>query len=682
MCMHVIRHSAGLTLWAATLAWLPMHVVRAQATPHSKGASLEESVDASIRPGNDFFAYANGAWLRAAQIPTGKERWGAREEAAALTRRRVAQLLDDAGSAAPKTLARRVADFRAAYANDSAIETKGMGALAGTFRRIDEVRDQKALARLLGREMRADVDPLTWGVYRSASVLGFAVQHSIHGEKTYAPFLLQGGLGLGDRTRYLATDTAALALRAKYLGYIARQLSQAGFDNPPQRAAAVLALETAIAQTQASSEASANDRNADSVWTRADFARRAPGMDWAAFLDAAGLGKEPSIIAWQPSAVTGLASLVASQSLETWKDYLRFQAIDTRADVLPRAFAEAALAMHGVTTSRAQRATDATNTALSDAVGRMYADRYFPAAQKARVQAIVARVKAAFAKRVATATWMSPATTTQALTKVRTLYIGVGYPDHWPSEDDLVVNATDAFGNMERVLARDRARALSHLRKAFDATEWLMPAQLPGAILVFQQNTYDFSAALLQPPKFDPAASDAATFGAVGAIIGHDITHYIDVLGADYDTTGRMKHWWTPEDSTHFQSLAEPLVKQFSAYRPFPDASVNGVATRTENVADLGGLVAAFDAYRATLGANVGKTQVRKSDREFFIAFAQSWRSKWTDAALHAYVVNGDHAPDPYRIATVRNMDAWYDAFDVRPGDALYLDPAARVRIW
>jgi predicted metalloendopeptidase len=224
---------------------------------------------------------------------------------------------------------------------------------------------------------------------------------------------------------------------------------------------------------------------------------------------------------------------------------------------------------------------------------------------------------------------------------------------------------------------------VSRLGKPIDRTEWWIAPQTAGAILVFQQNAYDFSAALLQAPKYDPTESDAASYGAIGAIIAHDVSHFVDVLGADYDTTGAMRHWWTPEDSSRFQALAEPLVNQFSNYHPFPDIAINGKLTQTENIADLAGLGAAFDAYRLTLGSKVSdKAYVRQQDREFFIAFAQSWRSKISESAMRTQVATNDHAPESYRVATVRNFDAWYDAFDVAPGQRLYVEPQARVKIW
>jgi putative endopeptidase len=642
-----------------------------------------------VRPGDDFFAFANASWLGTATIPAGRTSWTARTEIGELTSRQLAQLLDDADTQPPGSLARKVADYRAAYADEAAIEARGIAPLRPLLDTIGRVQDKAGLTRLLGRGLGADVDPLNWGIYRSSHLMGLSVEPGIHGERRYVAFLVQGGLGLPDREQYVSAAPPMQALRSRYQEYIGRLLALAGVDRAEARAEGVMALETALARGQASIEASTNDHNADTLWTRADFVGQAPGMDWSMFLDAAGLGRESAFVPWQPGAMRSLAALVASEPLETWKDYLRFHAVNAAADVLPRAFADEALALQAAVSGqterspRAQRALDATHSALSDAVGRLYAERHFPAGQKARVQTIVANVRAAFIQRVRTATWMSPATRARALAKLNTLYIGIGYPEHWQDYSDLAVDRRDAAGNLRRIDDRNYRRMVGRLGRPVNPAEWWMPAQRAGAILVFQQNAYDFSAALLQPPKFDPAASDAANYGAIGAVIGHDISHFVDVLGAEYDTDGRMRHWWTAEDMTRFQALAQPLVDQFSGYHPFPDLAVNGRATETENIADLAGLAAAFDAYRKSLGGRAGdRAYVRQQDREFFIGYARSWRGKITDTALRAQVAGDIHAPDRYRIATVRNIDAWYDAFDVQPGQQLYLAPEARVRIW
>ena len=668
----------AVTCSASLPAALPGQAPLHDATP----SRLESTVDTTIRPGDDFFAYANGAWLKEAVLPAGKDRWTVRDDINVLTRRQIAQILYDANSAAPGSLARKVADYRSAFLDEAAIESKGMAPLAPMFSRIDGVSDKRALARLLGSSMHTDADPLNFGVYNSRSVLGLSVEHSIHGEHTYTAFLLQGGLALGDRDAYRSKEPQAVERRARYQKYIARMLSLAGFDRADRRAESVLALETAIAETQATSEASGADSNANNSWTRAEFASKAPGMDWGAFFDAAGIGHQPAIVAWQPSAVKGVATLVASGSLEQWKDYLRFGAIDDRADVLPRAFAAAAAEMRTDQRTRDQLALASTQLAMADAIGDLYAARYFSPAQKARVRGVISNVAAAFREQVSHTAWMSPASRKIALAKLDRLYVGIGYPDTREDWSDLRIDPKNAFGNAQRVADREKRRQLARLNTPYDPHEWVITPQTVGAVLIFQQNAYEFAAALLQSPKYDSTASDAAVYGAIGAIIGHDMSHFVDVLGADYEPDGTTRRWWTTADSANFEAAADPIVRQFSEYQPLAGANVNGRLTRTENVADLAGLTAAFGAYRKSLGEAIAdKAYVRREDREFFIAFAQAFGAKMNEKAMRAQLA-GDHAPEMYRMDTVRNLDAWYDAFDVVPGQRLYLEPHARVRVW
>ncbi|MEP6733281.1 MAG: M13 family metallopeptidase [bacterium] len=656
--------------------------VQAQGPRDHAPSKLESTVDTSIKPGDDFFAYANGAWLKTAVIPAGRDKWGIGDDIRAVTQRQLTAILDDANNASAGTLARKVADFRSAYLNQANIEKRGVAPLTPMLHRIDGVGDQHALTRLLGSWMHADVDPLNVGVFASSSILGLSVEHSIHGEKTYGAFVLQGGLALGDREQYLSKETRAVEQRARYLKYVARMLTLGGFDHAEQRAESVLALETDIAKTQATTQETTVDRNADNQWSRADFTREAPGMDWGAFFEAAGLGKQQVIVVWQPSAVKGVAALVSSRPLDAWKDYLRFHVIDEYADVLPHAFADAAAEMRGDQRTRDQRALAVTKSAMSDAIGELYTDRYFSAAQKARIRGIVVNVTAAFREHVANAAWLSPASRKIALAKIDNLYVGIGYGETRADLSDLRIDANDAFGNSQRVVERNSRQSLERLTKPYDQHEWVMAPQLVGGVLVFQQNAYTVMAAILQPPKYDSTASDAAVYGSIGAVVGHDVSHYVDVLGSDYEPDGRMRHWWTADDSAKFEAAAEPLVRQYSEYQPLPGLHVNGQLTRSENIADLAGLTAAFEAHRKALGAKVAdKEYVRRKDREFFIAFAQASGAKMNDAGMRVQLTN-DHAPEMYRFSTVRNLDAWYDAFDVVPGQRLYLEPHARVHVW
>ncbi len=655
------------------------------AVVHAAGPGVETGV----RPGDDFFEYANGEWLAATEIPAGRPRWNARDEINERTRQQVAALIDDAARAPPGSDARKLGDFRAAWRDEAGIEARGITALAAPFERIDRVRDTVSLARLLGAGMRADVDPLNYGVYDSAHVLGLAVEPGSHGEKNSVAFLLQGGLGLPDREAYLGATPDLQALRADYRSYLARLLALAGFDRADARAAAVLELETALARSHATREASADERSGENLWARAEFPRRAPGMDWPAFFAAALLAHQDAFVVWQPGAVTGLAELVHTQPLEAWRDYLRARVIDQHADVLPRAFAEAALTFRARAAGgaplapRAQRADEAVRRALGGALGRMYAERHFSATQKARVETIVRNVIAAFRRRVAAVSWLSSPGKARALAKFDTLYFGVGYPEAWPNYSSLQVDAADAAGNLQRVAAWTYGDALARLGRPADRRQWWISPHESGAVLVFHQNAYNFAAALLQPPKYDATASDAASYGAIGAIVGHEVSHFFDTLGADYDADGSKNRWWSAADLAAYQEATAPLVQQFSNYRPFADLAIDGKLTLVENLADLAGLEAAFDAYRQTAGAAARDAQTRREqDRQFFLGFARAWRARYGDDALRRQVQSNDHAPERYRVATVRNLDAWYEAFDVRPGQRLFLEPAERVHVW
>jgi putative endopeptidase len=652
------------------------------ALPSADAAAHESGINTAIKPGDDFYAYANGEWLKDTQIPTGKGRWGDRDFYEEKTRRQIAGLIVAAAAFPSGSYQRKVADFYAAYLNTQLIEEKGLAPIKPLLKRIDDVHDKAELTRLLGSDLRADVDPLYFNIYESSNVFGLAVQPSIHGKRTPAAFLLEGGLGLADRDQYLNPSADAQALRVEYRNQIAHDLELAGFDSAARRAEAVMTLETAIAKSHATPEESADEnKNAENLWSRSDFASKAPGMDWSIFFAAAGLSMPGEIVAWQPGAITGTAALVGTSPLDAWKDYLRFHLINRYVEVLPGAFANATQAQKQ--NSRAVRAAEAANKFLPDAVGQMYVERYFSPAAKAKLQSIVADLVDAFCERIAKVQWMAPETKTLAITKLRAVYFGVGYPEKWTDYSRLSIDAADAIGNLRRVADWDYRNALARLGKPIDQTQWVIRPQVVNGVYVPLQNAYNFSAAILQPPKFDLSASDAANYGAIGTIFGHELSHFVDTLGAGFSIQGAMQNWWTKDDLTRLETVSVPLVKQFSGYHPFPDVAIDGKSTLSENTADLGGLNVAFDAYRRSLGARVSdKEYVRQQDRIFFISVARAWRVKITDDALRTQATTDVHSPQIYRTATVRNIDAWYAAFDVLPGQRLYLEPKDRAHIW
>jgi putative endopeptidase len=395
-------------------------------------------------------------------------------------------------------------------------------------------------------------------------------------------------------------------------------------------------------------------------------------------------------VVWQPSAVSGMAALVASEPLETWKDYLRFHLIERNAAYLPRSFVAEHFEFHEHVLSgtpqleaRWKRAVAETNDALGEAVGKLYVARYFKPAEKARAEAMVRNLLAAFAQRLDRLTWMTPATRAQAKAKLATLKVGVGYPDKWRDYSGLEVIGGDAFGNAERARLFEYRRNLAKLGHPVDRGEWVMNPQLVDAVNLPAMNALNFPAAILQPPYFDPGRDPVMDYGAIGAAIGHEISHSFDDQGALFDASGRLRNWWTPEDLAHFRASGARLVEEFDHYQPFPGVHVHGRQTLSENIADVAGLSVAYDAWRLTLGGKPAAGAGGFSgDQLFFLSFAQSWRQKIREPALRERIVTDGHAPDEYRADTVRNLDAWYDAFSVRSGQHLYLAPVDRVRVW
>jgi putative endopeptidase len=467
-------------------------------------------------------------------------------------------------------------------------------------------------------------------------------------------------------------------------------LKLGGVPNPEGKAGAIVELETRMAQAHWSREATGDVRKGNNHWSRADFGAKAPGLDWDAFFAAAGLGKATRFVVWQPSAVSGLSALVASEPLDAWKAWLALHTIEARAAVLPSEFGNGAFGFFGKTMSGAKqqrdrwkRAISATNAALGYAVGRLYVARYFPPAEKARAEAMAANVMAAFRDRIDRLEWMAPATKREAKAKLAVLKVGVGYPDHWLDYSKLDVKPGDAFGNLVRAELWQLHQSLAKLGKPVDRSEWVMTPQTVNAVNLPAMNAMNFPAAILQPPYFDPHRPAALDYGAFGATIGHEVSHSFDNSGALFDSKGRLRNWWTPEDFKHFETSGAQLAAQYDKYRPFPDLAVNGKQTLGENIADLAGLTATYEAYHRSQGGKPAPAADGfTGDQQFFISFEQSWRDKTREPALRNQILTDGHAPGEYRALTVRNLDAWYLAFGVKPGQALYLRPEERVRIW
>ena len=650
------------------------------------------NLDRSVKPGNDFFTFCNGAWLQRTEIPPDRSAVGVFTTLDTLSSQRTADLIAEVGKSAGAATAgaRKIADLYNSYMDEAGIEAKGLAPLRPQLDAIAAIRDEHELARALGETLRADVDPLNNTNFHTANLFGLWVAPAFDDPEHYTAYLLQGGLEMPDREYYLGDNERLQDIRASYLVHVAAVLKLAGFSNVDARADRIVTLEHDIAQTHLTLAASEDVQKANNTWKRTDFGDTAPGLDWVEFFRAAGLTKQASFVVWQPSAIVGESALVASTTLDVWRDWLAFHLIETYARVLPKAFADAHFDFYGKTLSgtteqrpRWQRAVASVNAMLGDEVGKMYVQRYFPPEAKAQAQAMVTNIIAAFRKRIDALTWMDPSTKAEAQAKLGNLYVGIGYPETWRDYSKYEVKADDLLGNLRRGSLFQYHFAVDRLGAKTDRKEWAMTPQTIDAVNLPLQNALNFPAAILQPPFFDPKAAAAVNYGAIGSIIGHEISHTFDTEGAAFDSRGRLRGWWTADDLEHFEAATSRLTAQYDHYEPFSDLAVNGTQTLAENIADLAGLAAAYDGYRAALGTQSPATQDGFSgDQQFFIAFGQNWERKSRKDALRQQILTDPHAPAQYRSYTVRNIDAWYTAFDVKDGDKLYLAPQDRVRIW
>ncbi len=650
------------------------------------------NLDKSVKPGDNFYEYCNGTWIKNTEIPADRAGIGVFSQLDNMSNKRTSDLIEEMSksNAAPGTNQRKVADLYNSYMNEALLEQKGIAPAKSYLDSVRAIKNKKELARALGETLRADVDALNNTNFHTPNLFGLWVAGGFNDPDRYAPYLLQGGIVLPDREYYLGDSEHLKEIRAKYTTHIAKMLQLAGFDDTDARAKRIIDLEHAIAEKHLSLAENDDIHKANNTWTQADFTAKAPGLDWKEYFRGAGLEKQQSFIVWQPTAFTGESALVASVPLDTWKDWLAFHFVEQYAGVLPKAFSDERFAFFGQTLTgtpqqrpRWQRGVSVVNGLLGDAVGQVYAQRYFSPEAKAQADAMVANIIEAFRQRVKALPWMAQSTKDEALAKLNTLYVGIGYPETWKDYSTYEVKADDLFGNIWRGSLWDYHREVGRLGKPVDRHEWSMTPQTVNAVNLPLQNALNFPAAILQPPFFDAQAPAAHNYGAIGTIIGHEISHTFDTEGSTFDSKGRVRDWWTPADYEHFKKATTALAKQYDTYMPFPDLHVNGEQTLAENIADVAGISAAYDGLHASLKGQEGPSQDGfNTDQQFFISFGQNWGSKTRDSALRQQVLTDPHAPGQYRASTVRNIDAWYPAFDVKSGETLYLTSEERVRIW
>ncbi len=631
-------------------------------------------MDRSVKPGDDFYAYANGTWAKNTAIPADESNYGAFNVLQDLSRERTRGILDAAKSDGNSKIGRAYA----AFLDTAAIEKAGLAPIQPWLARIRKV-DMAGYPALLAEADRNGVD----------IPFGFYVGQDDKNPDVYAVNLMQGGLGMPDRDYYLSTDAKLIQTKAAYQAHLAKLLTLAGEKDGEARAAAVVAFETGLARAHWTR---IDSRDADKTYnkmTLAQLRQSAPGFDFAAFLNAE-KASAPSLIVAQPTAIAGTAKLIAATPIGVLRDQLMLRSLDGFAAVLPQAIDAESFAFNGTVLSgtpqqqeRWKRAVGFTSSALTDEVSKVYVARYFPPETKAAADTMVKNVLAALGQRIQKLDWMAPATKQKALAKLAAFEPRIGYPDRWRDYAALDVRSGDAFGNMLRANQWRHDFEVTKLGKPIYRWEWGMAPMTVNAQANFGLVAITFPAAILQPPFFDPKADPAVNYGGIGAVIGHEISHHFDDQGAKYDARGRLTQWWTDGDVQKFKALSERLARQYDAYEPLPGMHVKGELTLGENSADLAGLAAAHDAWLATLGGKPAPViDGFSGDQRFYLGWAQVWRRNYREANLRQRLLTDPHAPSEQRSDIVRNMDPWYTAYKPQPGEKLYLAPDARVRIW
>jgi predicted metalloendopeptidase len=666
---------------AAALLFLPL----AQAEPVS---GIDRSaIDPQVRPQDDFYAHANGHWLKSTVFPPDKAYIGPIEQLADLTQNQLRDLIGEAQRRPDDAEAKKLADLYASFMDEPTAERLGVKPLKDELTAIDAIGDRTQLAALFAHFGQIGVD----------GPLGLTIGQDDRDATRYVPALVQDGLGLPTRDYYLKRDDATFrTVRAKYVVYLARLLALAGGRSPQANrstAQDILALETEIARVQWDPVENRDPVKSYNPVALADLPTLAPAWNWRGYLAGSGVeGKSRDVLVRQPSYLRGLSPLLASVPLATWKAYARVRLLDAYAPFLSKPFVDARFAFAGRVLSgtkqnrpRWKRGVRLVNGSLGDALGRLYVEKHFPPESKQRMDAMVANLLATYRDSLTTLDWMSPETREQALAKLAKFNVKIGYPKRWIDYRTLAIERGDLVGNVMRARRFEDARQLAKLGQPIDRDEWQMTPQTVNAYYDASMNEIVFPAAYLQAPNFIPAADDAANYGAIGATIGHEISHGFDDEGSQYDGAGNLHDWWTPQDKERFKAKTAALVKQYSAFVAMPPAyHVNGELTLGENIADNAGLVMAYRAWQRSLeGRPSPVIDGLTGEQRFFYGFAQSWRGKARDAALLAQIKSDPHSPDEFRVLGVlRNHPAFYTTFGVKPGDKMYLAPADRVSLW
>ena len=631
-------------------------------------------MDKSVLPGNDFYAYANGTWAKNTAIPADKSNYGMFTALADLSQKRTQEILE-AAKGDPNSMIGRA---YASYLDSASVEAKGLAPIQPWLAKIRTV-DKPGLAALLAEADRNGV----------SHFFGGYVGQDDKNPDVYIYTMFQGGLGMPDRDFYLKDNERNAKLQAAYLKHLENVLTLAGEQDAAARAQAIYAFEKQIATVHWDKNDSSDATKVYNKMTLAELEKAAPGFDWTTFVRGIGV-KEDALLVSQPSAFTGEAKLIADAPIGVLRDALLVRSLDGFSDVLPDAVAKEAFSFYGTALSgtpqmqeRWKRAVDFTTGNLGEAVGKDYVAKYFPPETKAEMDKLVKNVIAALGHRIDNLAWMQPETKVKAKKKLANFTTKIGYPDRWKDYGSLEIRADDLFGNALRANQWQHDDNISRLGGPIRRWEWGMTPMTVNAYANFGMNEIVFPAAILQPPFFDPKADPAINYGGIGAVIGHEISHHFDDQGSKYDETGKLADWWTPEDVKAFEAASKALVAQYDAYEVLPGEHLDGTFTLGENIGDLAGLNIAYDAYKASLGGKEAPViDGLTGDQRFFLGWAQVWRRNYREQNLSQRISTDPHSPSIQRTWVSRNLDPWYKAYQVKPGQKLYLDPKDRVRIW
>jgi len=653
----------------------------------------QAGADSKVKPGDDFFRYANGSWLDRTPIPADKPAVSLRLAMTDLTEQRLHDLMEAAvkDKASEATIEGKVGAFYQSFMDQAHVDALGAKPIAPQLGAVKQATTRDAQAALMGRT-NTDFE---------GSLFNLGTDVDLKDIQHYAIYLSQAGLGMPDRDYYLKPEFATQ--KDAYQAYVTRLLTLSGWPQPEAAAKDVVAFETAIAQASISKVEQRDPVAMYNPMSVDDLKKLAPGFAWDDFLKSAQLGQLTRVVVMEKGAFPKLAALYAKTPVATIQAWQAARIADNAAYYLSTPFQQAYFEMHDKTLAgqqqieaRWKRGVHAVSGGdcgfgerlacfgnLGWAVGQLYTDKYFPASSKVKIEALVANLKAAYRVRIEKLDWMGPETRKEALKKLDTYAIKVGYPDHPRDYANVTMHSDDLAGNVLRAAQADWSFFVRRLDKPVDRSEWSMTPQTNDA---YNGSLRDivFPAAILQPPIFDPSADPAINYGAIGGVIGHELTHGFDDEGRKIDASGALRDWWTAADAKAFEERAKKLGAQYDAFQPLPGVHINGNLTMGENIADLGGLTLALDAYHASLhGKPAPVIDGLTGDQRVFLGWAQAWRGKLTDDAIRRQVTSDPHSPRAFRVnGPVRDIDAWYGAFGVKPGDKLYLAPDERVRIW